>query len=55
MKQGLLDYIAACEENIVRYKEMGDDRAVKMAEKMIADFQECIKEIELTEEMFGNA
>ena len=50
MIQELRNFIAACEENIVRYKEMGDEKAVKAAEAMIADFNALIdKEImELT-------
>jgi len=43
MKQGLLDYIAACEENIVKYKAMGDEKADKAAEAMIADFQKVLE------------
>ena len=43
MKQGLLDYIAACEQNIVMYKEMGDEKAVKAAEGMIADFKKILE------------
>ena len=49
MIEGILEYIKACEENIVRYKEMGDERAVKAAEGMIRDFQKVLKEIELQE------
>lgn len=51
MKQGLLDYIAAVEKNMITYKAMGDEKAVKAAEQMIADFKECIKEIEMMETM----
>ena len=43
MKQGLLDYIAACEENIVKYKAMGDEKAVAAAEAMIVDFQKILE------------
>ena len=43
MKQGLLDYIASCEENIARYKAMGDEKAVKAAEGMIADFKKVLE------------
>ena len=43
MKQGLLDYIAACEENIVKYKAMGDEKAVAAAEAMFADFQKILE------------
>jgi hypothetical protein len=34
------DMIKAVEANIVKYKAMGDDAAVKAAEKMIAELQE---------------
>jgi len=42
MLEQLQNYIAACEANIVRYKEMGDEAAVKAAEGMIADFENLI-------------
>ena len=51
MIEGIQNYIKACEENIVRYKAMGDEKAVKAAEKMIADFQQCLKEIEMIGEL----
>ena len=51
MIEGIQNYIKACEENIVRYKAMGDEKAVKAAEKMIADFQQCLKEIQVIQEL----
>ena len=45
MKEAIQSYIAACEQNIVRYKEMGDLKAVKAAEGMIADFQKVLSEL----------
>lgn len=51
MIEGIQNYIKACEENIVRYKAMGDEKAVKAAEKMIADFQQCLKEIQMIQEL----
>tara|TARA_Y100000389_G_scaffold197403_1_gene231937 strand:+ start:2803 stop:2967 length:165 start_codon:yes stop_codon:yes gene_type:complete len=39
----LLRYIDACEANIVRYKAMGDEKAVKAAEGMIRDFQKVME------------
>mgnify|MGYP001036854465 FL=1 len=42
MLEQLQNYIAACEANIVTYKEMGDEAAVKAAEGMIADFENLI-------------
>tara|TARA_Y100000389_G_scaffold201976_1_gene246051 strand:+ start:5528 stop:5674 length:147 start_codon:yes stop_codon:yes gene_type:complete len=42
MIEMLENYIAACEANIVRYKAMGDEKAVKAAEGMIRDFQKEI-------------
>ena len=36
------DMIKAVEANIVKYKAMGDDAAVKAAEKMIAELQELV-------------
>jgi hypothetical protein len=51
MEQGIKDYIKACEENIVRYKEMGDLKAVYAAQKMIRDFEEALKEIQLIREV----
>ena len=51
MIEDIKNMIAACEENIVRYKAMGDEKAVKAAEKMIADFNECLKEINLIMEI----
>lgn len=47
LKQGLLGYIAACEENIQKYREMCDLAAVKAAEGMIQDFQKKLKELEM--------
>ena len=43
MIEQLQNYIAACEENIVRYKAMGDEKAVKAAEGMIADFKKVLE------------
>jgi len=51
MIEGIQNYIKACEENIVRYKAMGDEKAVEAAEKMIADFQQCLKEIQMIQEL----
>ena len=51
MIEGIKEYIKACEENIVKYKAMGDEKAVKAAEGMIADFKECLKEIDLIMEI----
>jgi hypothetical protein len=51
MIEDIKNMIAACEQNLVRYKEMGDDKAVKAAEGMIADFKECLKEINLIMEL----
>jgi hypothetical protein len=51
MIEQIENMIAACEENIVKYKAIGDDAAVKAAEGMIADFQECLKEIEMIMEI----
>ena len=51
MFEDIKNMIAACEENIVRYKSMGDEKAVKAAEGMIADFKECLKEIKLIREI----
>ena len=42
MLEQLKAYIAACEENIVTYKAMGDEKAVEAAEKMIAQFEEIM-------------
>jgi hypothetical protein len=46
MIKELKNLIEACQANIVKYKEIGDDAAVKVTEGMIADFQVCLKEIE---------
>jgi len=51
MIEDIKNMIAACEENIVRYKAMGDEKAVKAAEGMIADFEECLKEIQMIQEL----
>lgn len=51
MIEQIQNYIKACEENIVRYKAMGDQKAVEAAEGMIRDFQEALKEIELIREV----
>ena len=45
MKDQLLAYIAACEKNIVTYKEMNDSAAVLAAEGMIADFEKMLGEV----------
>ena len=45
MKEALENYIAACEQNIVAYKAMGDLKAVEAAEGMIADFQKMLAEL----------
>ena len=42
MLEQLQKYIAACEANIVTYKEMSDEAAVKAAEGMIANFKNLI-------------
>lgn len=39
-------YIAACESNIQRYKEMGDERAVNAAQGMIKEFEICLSQLE---------
>ena len=36
------DMIQACEANIVKYKAMGDDAAVKATEQMIAELKELL-------------
>jgi cell fate (sporulation/competence/biofilm development) regulator YmcA (YheA/YmcA/DUF963 family) len=51
MIEGIQNYIKACEENIVKYKAMGDEKAVKAAEGMIADFKKCLEEIEMIREI----
>ena len=43
MIEQLQNYITACEANIVRYKAMGDEKAVKAAEGMIADFKKVLE------------
>ena len=43
MIEDIKNMIAACEENIVRYKAMGDEKAVKAAEGMIADFKKVLE------------
>ena len=48
MLQDLKDMIAAIEQNILTYKEMGDEKAVEAAEVMIAKFEE-IYQFELDE------
>lgn len=45
MKEQILAYIAACEANIVTYKEMSDDAAVKAAEGMIEDFMKVLENL----------
>ena len=45
MIEQIQNYIKACEENIVRYKAMGDQKAVEAAEGMIRDFEEALNEI----------
>ena len=42
MLQELQNMIAAVEQNIITYKEMGDEKAVEAAEGMIAKFEEMI-------------
>ena len=51
MIEDIKNMIAACEQNIIYYKAWGDDAAVKAAEGMIADFKECLREIELIREI----
>ena len=51
MIEQIQNYIAVCEEIIVKYKAMGDEKAVKAAEGMIADFEECLKEIQMIQEL----
>jgi len=51
MIEDIKNMIVACEQNIVKYKAMGDEKAVKAAEGMIADFRECLKEIQLIREI----
>lgn len=45
MKEQLESYISACEENITRYKEMGDERAVKAATTMLIEFRKMLSEL----------
>lgn len=45
MKEQLESYISACEENIARYKEMGDERAVKAATTMLDEFRKMLSEL----------
>ena len=45
MRDQLLAYIAACEKNIVTYKEMNDSAAVLAAEGIIADFDKMLGEV----------
>ena len=46
LRNELLGYIAACEQNIAEYQKMGDQRAVQAAEGMIADFQMYLQQLE---------
>ena len=43
LSQEIWKYVEACEENIVKYKAMGDEKAVKAAEGMIVDFKQILK------------
>lgn len=43
MIEALQGYIKACQENIVCYKAMGDEKAVKAAEAMIRDFEKLLE------------
>ena len=46
LRNGLLGYIDACNQNILEYRAMGDLRAVEAAEGMIAEFQMCLQQLE---------
>lgn len=49
MKEALLSYIAACEENIAQYMMIEDaverERSLKAAYGMKADFEKMLKEL----------
>ena len=46
LRNGLLGYIDACNQNLIQYRAMGDHRAVEAAEGMIAEFQMCLQQLE---------
>lgn len=40
----LENYLAAAKENLARYIEMGDERAIVAGEGMVSDFERLIEE-----------
>jgi len=44
MLEILENYLAAAKENLARYIEMGDERAIIAGEGMVSDFEQLIEE-----------
>ena len=49
LRNGLLGYIDACNQNLIQYRAMGDQRAIEAAEGMIAEFEMCLQQLEGTQ------
>ena len=46
MIEELRKMLAAAESNLVRYREMGDENAIRAGEGMVSDFRKLIEKFE---------
>lgn len=44
MIEELWKMLVAAEQNLIRYKDMGDENAIRAGELMVADFRKLIEE-----------
>lgn len=44
MLKELYELLVAAEENLIRYKEMGDENAILAGERMVTDLKNMIEE-----------
>lgn len=46
MIEEIRNLLAAAESNLVRYKEMGDEDAIRAGEGMVSDFRKLLEKFE---------
>ena len=39
--------LVAAEQNLIRYKDMGDEKAIRAGELMVAEFQKMLEEMKI--------
>ena len=44
MIEGLRELLVAAEQNLIRYKDIGDENAIRAGELMVAELRELIEE-----------